>query len=143
MDLFDLFGRNGASPKSLARAPVDAERGESFVLAIKFRQEDTSTRNDGRRQPRPDGSLPKDILVWAKVNGRFALAESRGIRSSKLRPPHLAALLRPNNDARQNDGCQKSDQRNSFHDLTPVCAKACDSQQTSKLAIGNRKSAMC
>jgi hypothetical protein len=37
MDLFDLFGRNGAPPKSLTGAPVDAERGESFVLAIKFR----------------------------------------------------------------------------------------------------------
>src|SRR6185369_346295 len=113
MDLFDLFGRNGAPPKSLARAPVDAERGESFVLAIVFRQENTSTPNDGRRQSRPDGSLPKDILVWAKVNGRFAFAESRGIRSSKLRPPHLAPLLcrASEGEARQNDNCQKSDPR--------------------------------
>src|ERR1041385_3088192 len=79
MDLFDLCRRNGAPPKSLARATVDTERGESFILAIKFRQENTSTPNNGRRQSRPDGSLPKDILAGAKVNGRFPFAESRGI----------------------------------------------------------------
>jgi hypothetical protein len=140
MDFFDLFGRNGAPPKNLACAPVDAERGESFVFPIKFRQENTSTPNDGRRQSRPDGSLPEDILVWAKVNGRFAFAESRGIRSSKLGPPHFAALLRPNSDARQNDGCQKSDQRNSFHVALPVCAKQSSDRSKARLRPSTKPS---
>src|SRR4030095_11598269 len=65
---------------------------------------------------RPHSSLPNDVFVGAKVNGRSAFADSRGIRSSKLRPPRLGAVLRRADEARQNDGCQKSDQRSSYHD---------------------------
>src|SRR5262249_5663895 len=43
-------------------------------------------------------------------------AEPGGIRPSKLRPPQLAAVLRRAREARQNEGCQKSDPRSSFHD---------------------------
>src|SRR5262249_2420108 len=116
VDLFDLSRRNRMPPQDLASAPIDAQSGELFVRPIKFRQENTSLPNDGRRQSRPHRSLPKDVLAGAKINGWSAFAESRGIRSSKLRPPHLAAVLRRAREARQNYGCQKSDPRSSRHD---------------------------
>src|SRR5215475_11908009 len=93
MDFFDLFRRYRTPPEDLAREPIDAHGGELSGRRIKFRQENTSFPNNGRRQSSPHGSLPKDVLVGAKVNGRFAFAESRGIRSSKLRPPYFAAVL--------------------------------------------------
>src|SRR5262249_19404521 len=116
VDLFDLSRRNRTPPQDLARAPIDAQSGELFVRPIKFRQEKTSLPNDWRRQSRPYGSLSKDGLGRAKVNGRSAFAESRGIRSSKLRPPNLAAVLRRAREARQKDGRQKNDPRSSCHD---------------------------
>ena len=86
-----------------------------FVL-IELRQKNTSLPNDGRRQSRPHSSLPQDVLVGAKVNGRFAFTDSRGIRSSKLGPPHLGAVLRRTREARQNHGWQKSDPKSSSHE---------------------------
>src|SRR6266851_5004874 len=93
MHLFDLFRRYGTPPQDLARGPIDAQSGELLFRPIKFRQENTSFPNDRRRQSSPHSSLPKDILVGAKVNGRFAVAKSRGVWSSKLRPPRLVAGL--------------------------------------------------
>src|SRR5438876_3561475 len=116
MDFFDLSRRNRTPPQDLARAPIDAYGRELLVRPIKFRQENTSFPKDGRRQSSPHRRLPKDVLVGAKVNGRCAVAESRGIRSSKLRPPRLAAVLRRAREARHNDGCQKSDPTSSYHD---------------------------
>src|SRR5262245_46668916 len=103
MDLFDLFRRYRTPPQDLARAPIYAQGGELLFRPIKFRQENTSFPNDGRRQSSPHRSLPKDVLVGAKFDGRVAVAESRGIRSSKLRPPQLDGVLCRACKARQND----------------------------------------
>src|SRR5262249_28150222 len=116
MDLFDLSRRDRTPPQDLARAPLDAQGGELLVRPIKFGQENTPFPNDGRRQSSPHRRLPKDVLVGAKVDGRPAFAESRGIRPSKLGPPRLAAVLRRGREAGQNDGCQKSDPSSSCHD---------------------------
>ena len=116
VDLFDLFRRNGPPPQDLARAPIDAQGGELLVRPIELRQENASLPNDGRRQSGPHSRFPKNVLAGAKVNGRFAFAESRGIRSSKLGPPRFAAVLRRACEARrQDDGYQKSDRKSSSH----------------------------
>src|SRR5262249_9392028 len=116
VDLFDLFWWNRAPPQDLGRPPIDAQRGDVALHPIKFRQENPPFPNDGRRQSRPHSSLPTDIVVGSKVNGRFAFSESRGIRSSKLRPPY-PAILPLDCEARQNDDCQKRDPRSSCRDV--------------------------
>jgi len=50
VDLFDLFHRDGTSPKDLARAPINAHRGEFLACLIELCQEDTFRPNDWRRQ---------------------------------------------------------------------------------------------
>jgi hypothetical protein len=48
VDFFDLFWRNHTPPQDLARAPIDAEGAELFLLRIKFRQKNSLFPNDGR-----------------------------------------------------------------------------------------------
>src|ERR1700691_2944337 len=62
----------------------------------------------GDDSPGSHGSFPKNILARTKFDGRFAVTNSRGIRSPELRP------LRRAGEARQNDG-KKSGPRSVRH----------------------------
>src|SRR5207253_4840453 len=104
VDLFNRLCRNGTPPQDLAGAPIDAQGSELLVRPIKFRQENASPPNAGRRQSGPDRHFPANLLAGAKVNGRSAAAKSRGIRSSKLGPPLFVDVLRRAGEARQNNG---------------------------------------
>src|SRR5689334_17866545 len=92
VDLFDLVHGDLAPPQDFARTAINAERGEFLARLIELSQEDTIRPNDGRRQSGPNRRLPLDVLVGAKVNGRFACAESRRVRSPKLGPPKVSAV---------------------------------------------------
>src|SRR5262249_46220380 len=111
VDLFDLWRRHDPAPEHLAGALMNAQGSQVLRPAIKFRKENASFRNNGRRKPGPDRSFPEHVLIRTKFNGWFPVADSRRIWPPELRPLRRACEIR------QEDG-DYNGPRNSFHAIT-------------------------
>jgi hypothetical protein len=80
-----LPGQRSAATISY-RALIDAQSGELLPRSIEFGKENTSFRNNWRAQSGSQRNFPKNVLARAEFNRRFAIANSRRIRSPELRP---------------------------------------------------------